>query len=61
MCLQGPEGDHAVERALEEPHNFVLKPQREGGGECCNNHTSLLFHLQKKKKKKKKKNLYNKP
>ena len=33
MCLQDPEGDHTVERALEEPHNFVLKPQREGRGE----------------------------
>ena len=31
--VQGPEGDHAVAKALEKPENFVLKPQREGGGE----------------------------
>ena len=23
-----------VEKALKEPQNFVLKPQREGGGKC---------------------------
>ena len=51
MYLQGPEGDHAVERALEEPHNFVLKPQREGGiGECFNNHTGLMsYYIHAKK------------
>ena len=44
MYLQGPEGDHAVERALEEPHNFVLKPQREGGGECGKlYHSSIMI------------------
>ncbi|XP_028266023.1 glutathione synthetase-like [Parambassis ranga] len=28
----GPEGDRAVDMALENPHNYVLKAQREGGG-----------------------------
>lgn len=28
----GPEGDKAVEMALNTPDRFVLKPQREGGG-----------------------------
>ena len=27
-----PEGNRAVEMALEDPNRFVLKPQREGGG-----------------------------
>jgi glutathione synthetase len=27
-----PEGDRAVELALQDPDRFVLKPQREGGG-----------------------------
>ena len=30
--LQGPDGDQAVETALANCDNFVLKPQREGGG-----------------------------
>lgn len=29
---QTPEGDRAVELALQDPNRFVLKPQREGGG-----------------------------
>ena len=33
VCLQGPEGDRSIAMALSAPHNFVLKPQREGGGE----------------------------
>ncbi|XP_071534052.1 glutathione synthetase-like isoform X1 [Panulirus ornatus] len=28
----GPEGDRAVQMAMENPERFVLKPQREGGG-----------------------------
>ena len=30
--LQGPEGDKIIEMALSNPHNYVLKPSREGGG-----------------------------
>ncbi|XP_068696198.1 glutathione synthetase-like [Montipora foliosa] len=29
---EGPEGDKAVQMAMEEPDRFVLKPQLEGGG-----------------------------
>ena len=29
---QSPEGDQAVQMAIENPERFVLKPQREGGG-----------------------------
>ncbi|KAL5021661.1 hypothetical protein ScPMuIL_000816 [Solemya velum] len=29
---EGPEGDRAVDMAIHEPKNYVLKPQREGGG-----------------------------
>ena len=32
LCLQGPEGDSVVQKALADPHKYVLKPQREGGG-----------------------------
>ena len=32
LFLQGADGDQAVQRALENSDNFVLKPQREGGG-----------------------------
>lgn len=28
----GPEGDHAIQLAMENPDQYVLKPQREGGG-----------------------------
>ncbi|KAK8752704.1 hypothetical protein OTU49_006997 [Cherax quadricarinatus] len=27
-----PEGDHAIQMAMENPYQYVLKPQREGGG-----------------------------
>ena len=32
MNCQGDEGDRSVSMAMENPHKFVLKPQREGGG-----------------------------
>ena len=32
--LQGEMGDKAVKMAIENPQNYVLKPQREGGGSC---------------------------
>ena len=31
--FQGPEGDEAVELAMQNPAKYVLKPQREGGGQ----------------------------
>lgn len=41
--LQGPEGDKMVEMALENPQNYVLKPQREGGGtHTQHTHTCVL-------------------
>ena len=30
--LQGEEGDSAIKLGMENPRNYVLKPQREGGG-----------------------------
>ena len=33
-----------VEKALKEPQNFVLKPQREGGGKCLI-HVPILYAL----------------
>ncbi|XP_064640125.1 glutathione synthetase-like [Lineus longissimus] len=30
--LDGPEGDSAIQLAMESPEKYVLKPQREGGG-----------------------------
>ena len=32
LCKEGAEVNEVVERALENPHEFVLKPQKEGGG-----------------------------
>ncbi|XP_067904711.1 glutathione synthetase isoform X2 [Heterodontus francisci] len=29
---EGPEGDEMINKAMEDPESFVLKPQREGGG-----------------------------
>jgi hypothetical protein len=29
---QGPEGDDAFEKAMNNPDLYVVKPQREGGG-----------------------------
>lgn len=31
-CLQTPEGDAAMKLALDNPHRYVMKPQREAGG-----------------------------
>ena len=35
LNYQGEEGDETVGMAMENPHKFVLKPQREGGGKFC--------------------------
>lgn len=32
FLFQGPEGDQAIQMAMENPERYVLKPQREGGG-----------------------------
>ena len=32
LCKEGAEVNSVVEQALENPHEFVLKPQKEGGG-----------------------------
>ena len=32
LCKEGAEVNSVVERALENPHEYVLKPQKEGGG-----------------------------
>ena len=32
LCKEGSEVNSVVERALANPHEFVLKPQKEGGG-----------------------------
>ena len=34
MFIKGPEGDKTVQMALNNPHKFVLKSQREAGGMC---------------------------
>ena len=34
---QDEEGDKSLNMAMENPHKFVLKPQREGGGWLFNN------------------------
>lgn len=34
--LQTTEGDVVTKLALENPHKYVMKPQREGGGKECN-------------------------
>ena len=39
--IQNPD---IVEKALKEPQNFVLKPQREGGGKCLI-HVPILYAL----------------
>ena len=32
LCKEGAEINEVVERALENPQEFVMKPQKEGGG-----------------------------
>lgn len=32
LCQDGAEVNEVVERAIEYPHEYVLKPQKEGGG-----------------------------
>ena len=47
MTSQGPEGDKMVEMALNNPQNYVLKPQREGGGTCTHTHTLCMYNSAK--------------
>lgn len=32
LCKEGAEVNEIVEKAIENPTDFVLKPQKEGGG-----------------------------
>ena len=38
-----PDGQEAMSRAIADPHQFVLKPQREGGGSTAMRSTGLLL------------------